>query len=171
VPVRAARPEEAPLLTEIAHAAKRHWGYPEQWIEAWREALTLTPDFVARHPVFVAEEDGAVRGFYALAPAGGGFTLEHLWVRPQWIGTGAGRRLFEHAVATARGRGAASLEIDADPHAEAFYLHMGARRVSELRADMDGRPRVLPRLVFDLGSASPGEPGKNTHPERRGTDS
>ncbi len=157
--IRAARPEEAALLTGIAHAAKRHWGYPEAWIAAWREALTLSPDFVAQHPVFVAEADGGgVRGFYALAPAGEGWTLEHLWLRPRWIGSGIGRLLFDHAAATAREAGAVGLEIDADPHAEAFYLHLGARRVGEVRADMDGQPRILPRLVFDLGFAPPVRP-------------
>jgi GNAT superfamily N-acetyltransferase len=144
--IRPARPEEAPLLSAIAHAAKRHWGYPEAWIAAWREALTVTPAFVARHPVFVAEDGSAVRGFHALVPAGERWTLEHLWVRPEWIGEGLGRRLFEHAAATARSAGAAALEIEADPHAEPFYLHMGALRVGEARADVAGQPRVLPRL-------------------------
>jgi hypothetical protein len=34
-----AKPEDAETLTEIAHAAKRHWDYPERWIEAWRDIL------------------------------------------------------------------------------------------------------------------------------------
>jgi GNAT superfamily N-acetyltransferase len=138
-------------LTAIAHAAKRHWGYPESWIAAWGEALTITPAFVAARPVFVAEDGGgAVRGFHALAPAGDDWTLEHLWVLPDCIGTGVGRLLFEHAAATARAGGAAALAIEADPHAEGFYRHMGARRVGEVPAAMDDRPRILPLLRLDL---------------------
>ena len=38
--VRRAMPDEAEALTEIAHAAKRHWGYPENWIERWKANLT-----------------------------------------------------------------------------------------------------------------------------------
>jgi hypothetical protein len=34
-----AKPEDAAALTQIAHAAKRHWDYPERWIEAWRDIL------------------------------------------------------------------------------------------------------------------------------------
>ncbi|HEX5761395.1 MAG TPA: GNAT family N-acetyltransferase [Thermoanaerobaculia bacterium] len=151
--LRPARPEEAPLLTEIAHAAKRHWGYPESWIAAWREALTITPELLARQVVVVAEEEGAVRGFYALLPAGALWLLEHLWVRPERIGSGLGRTLFADAVRAARAGGGAVLEIEADPHAEGFYHHMGARRIGEVPADMEGTRRALPRLRLELGAA------------------
>ena len=40
VHLRRANPDEAGVLTEIAHAAKRHWSYPESWIEYWREDVT-----------------------------------------------------------------------------------------------------------------------------------
>jgi hypothetical protein len=42
-----AKPQEAEALTEIAHAAKRHWGYPEPWIQNWRDILTMRPEFIA----------------------------------------------------------------------------------------------------------------------------
>ena len=53
---RAARLEEAAQLSAIAHAAKRHWGYPEAWIQHWRLTLTITPEYIARNPTFVAED-------------------------------------------------------------------------------------------------------------------
>ena len=40
-----AKAEDAAKLTEIAFSAKRHWGYPEQWIENWRHVLTIQPEF------------------------------------------------------------------------------------------------------------------------------
>ena len=36
--IRQAVPDDAPRLTEIAFAAKRHWGYDESLIELWSEA-------------------------------------------------------------------------------------------------------------------------------------
>lgn len=42
-----ALPAEASILTDIAFAAKRHWGYPEAWIAQWRSALTITPQQIA----------------------------------------------------------------------------------------------------------------------------
>jgi hypothetical protein len=49
--------------------------------------------------------------------------------------------------------GAAQVDVQAEPHAEGFYLHMGARRVGEFAYVLDGQPRVLPKLVFDLPPA------------------
>jgi GNAT superfamily N-acetyltransferase len=150
--IRRARADEAAALTAIAHAAKRHWGYPEVWIARWRDALTLTPAFIIDHPVFVAAEadGGRSRGFYALAVQGSDAVLEHLWVEPEWMGRGVGRDLLLHAIETARAEGAARLEIDSDPHAEEFYRRMGARRIGQVRADVDEVQRVLPRLEIAL---------------------
>ena len=46
--IRRASPGDAEVLTRIAFAAKRYWGYPERWIEHWSESLTVTPEFVER---------------------------------------------------------------------------------------------------------------------------
>jgi GNAT superfamily N-acetyltransferase len=147
--VRPARADEAARLTEIAHAAKRHWGYPDAWMAAWRGALTLTPGDVARWRVRVAEADG-IAGFHAVSVDGDAAALEHLWVDPPAMGRGIGRLLFEDAVRTAAAHGARALVIDSDPHAEEFYRRMGAERIGEVPADVEGVRRVLPRLRIAL---------------------
>lgn len=153
LPIRRARPEEADRLTALAFAAKGHWGYPDHWLEAWRDDLTFTPAFVAAHPVYVAvDEEDAPVACYALLPSGGSgeVELEHFWVHPDAMGRGLGRRLFEHAAGVARSLGGDALLIDSDPYAEDFYRRMGAERVGEVRADMDGQRRELPRLRYAL---------------------
>src|SRR5687768_14276222 len=57
---------DAGALTEIAFAAKRHWGYPEDWIRRWQEALTITPEYITANPTFVAAVDGKFVGFCAV---------------------------------------------------------------------------------------------------------
>src|SRR5256885_3783319 len=93
-----AKPEDAATLTEIAFAAKRHWGYPEHWLESWSNVLTILPQFIASHEAFAAHVDGQVVGFYALVSQLDKTSLEHLWVRPEFMGRGIGRALFNHAV-------------------------------------------------------------------------
>ena len=144
--IRRARESDAEELTRIAHEAKRHWGYPERWIELWRDDLTLSPEFIAGNEVYVAEEGGEPLGCYGLA----GAALEHFWILPSAMGKGLGRRLFEHAAAVAAARGVSVLEIDSDPNAEPFYLRMGAVRVSEVLSQVDGKPRVRPLLHLRL---------------------
>jgi GNAT superfamily N-acetyltransferase len=147
VEIRQASPEDADALTRIAFAAKRHWGYPERWIAHWSESLTITPEFVRDNEVYAAVSGGEPFGFYALTGTGYRLELEHLWVSPAWIGLGAGRLLFEHAMSEAASRGASAVEIEADPNAEGFYLRMGARRVGENVYEIEGQRRVLPLMV------------------------
>ena len=147
-------PAEADTLTAIAHAAKRHWGYPEKWIDNWRPDLTITPDLIANSEVFVAVIGGRIAGCCALMMSDSLAELEHMWIDPQHMGKGVGRALFEHARTRAGELGISTLELSADPNAEGFYERMGATRIGEVRADMDGQHRVLPRMKVDVNQSA-----------------
>ena len=147
--IRKAATEDAATLTTIAHDAKRHWGYPEHWIEHWQDDLTISPDFVENNPVYVAEREGEVLGFYALIIRNDKADLDHLWVSPKYIGTGVGKELFLHAMQNAARRDITSVEISSDPNAEGFYRKMGAHRSGETLSEIDGQPRTLPRLTVN----------------------
>lgn len=149
--MRPAIPEDAGVLTELALAGKRYWGYPEAWLAAWREVLTFTPEYISAHTVVCAEDEaGRTIGFYTLEEGPDFVQLENLWLATDAIGSGLGRTLFEHAIGEARGRGVKELMIDADPHAEGFYLHMGAVRVGETVSVLTGTERIVPRLRHSL---------------------
>ena len=145
-----AQPEEAPTLTHIAFRAKRHWGYPEPWIESWREILTIRPEYVARHDTYAARIGDRTVGFYSLSSEGGVSRLEHLWVLPEAMRQGVGRALFAHAVVRAGGMGCRKLEIESDPNAEGFYQRMGARRAGVNFTEVEGQRRELPVFVYEI---------------------
>jgi SAM-dependent methyltransferase/GNAT superfamily N-acetyltransferase len=147
--VRAA-PTQAAELTHIALAAKRHWQYPEQWIEAWRPALTITPDYIAAHEVYMLLDGDKPVGFYALSADTGMRQLDHLWLEPAAIGRGYGRALLQHAGSRARESGVRLLEIESDPNARGFYEKLGAHVIGEHQTEIDGQRRVLPVLQLDL---------------------
>jgi GNAT superfamily N-acetyltransferase len=147
--IHRAKPGDAATLTEIAFAAKRHWGYPEVWIQSWGEALTIKPELIARNETYVACLNGQTVGFYALVNRNDRASLEHLWVLPSAMGQGIGRALFNHAVERAKVLGVEAIEIESDPNAENFYERMGARRVSVNVTEVDGQPRALPVLIYD----------------------
>jgi ribosomal protein S18 acetylase RimI-like enzyme len=146
--IRKAVAADAPVLTKVAHAAKRHWKYDEALIALWRESLTVTPGDIESDVVFCAETGGRIAGFYSVSYSDGRWEVEHLWVRPDSIGRGAGRALFEHLRGEIAARGAKSLRIESDPNAEGFYRKMGARRAGEVPSSPAGR--MLPVLVLDL---------------------
>ena len=148
---RRARPEEAPALSRIAMASKQSWGYPDEWLEAWRADLTLSPDYVRERPVWVAEVAGTTVGFLGLDRRAGIWHLEHLWLLPAFIGKGLGRVLFAEAVRLAGAGGATELQIRSDPRAESFYLKMGAVRTGlEVYQLLDKIPREVPHLSFAI---------------------
>jgi ribosomal protein S18 acetylase RimI-like enzyme len=149
-----ATPEDADALTEIAHAAKRHWGYPESWIAAWRQTLTMRPGFIAANLAFIAIEEERAVGFYVLTSQDDGLHLDHLWIVPGAMGHGIGRALFEHAVGQAKNLRADSIKIESDPNAEGFYKRMGAKRVGLSVSEVAGERRELPLLEFSLADSS-----------------
>ena len=156
--IRRARPDEADVLTEIAHAAKRHWGYPENWVEHWKADLTITPDFIANNEMYVAVSGEEIVGCCAIVLSDSLTELEHMWITPEHMGAGVGRALFMHVRERAADLKVPAMELSADPNAEGFYQRMGAKRIGEVKSEIEGKPRVLPRMSVNLDSAHKKEP-------------
>jgi ribosomal protein S18 acetylase RimI-like enzyme len=145
-----ARPEDAGELTAIAHAAKGHWGYPESRLRRWEGVLTVTPEYIRGNPTHVAVSGGSIVGFCSVRISGREAYLDHLWVLPSDMGKGVGRFLFGLAEGIARAAGAARIRVESDPHAEGFYIRMGAARYGRTPASMDGNERYLPLMEKTL---------------------
>jgi GNAT superfamily N-acetyltransferase len=159
--IRSARPAEAAVLTSLALRAKAHWGYDAAFIEACREERTVTAEQIRLSIVRILDLGGGPVGFYTLAPQSPGqqMELQHLFVEPDHIRRGYGKRLFDDAGQNARALGFAVLMIVSDPFAEGFYRARGAERVGAIRSSV--RPaRELPVLHFDLCRP----PAKTFHP-------
>jgi GNAT superfamily N-acetyltransferase len=149
ITLRTAKPSEATTLSELALRSKAHWGYSDEFMAACKNELVITPEECASGLLVVAEQDHTLAGFYLLAgkpPAG---ALDDLFVDPALISKGVGGKLFQAAAEHARELGYASLDIHSDPHAEAFYLHMGAKKIGE-RPSRSIPGRSLPLLRIEL---------------------
>lgn len=153
VTLREATLDDADALTDLAHRAKAHWGYPASWMREWDAQLTILPGYLEMHDVFVAVREGAIVGMCALEDRGARWMLEHVWVDPSLHRCGIGTALVRQALQTARQRNARIVELLADPYATGFYEKLGARHAGDVHAPMPGaRDRTLPRYEFDLGS-------------------
>ncbi len=153
--------KDADALTQIAHAAKRHWGYPETWIAAWSDTLTMRSEFITANVAYIAVENERPVAFYVLTKEPDGAHLDHLWVLPSSMRRGIGRALFEHAVTEVMRLGFACMKIEADPNAEAFYKRMGAVRVGTTTSETCGERRELPLMEFRI----PVEAGRTNPPQ------
>ena len=73
-----------------------------------------------------------------------------MWIKPEHMGVGVGRTLLLHAKDRAVNLKVSALELSADPNAEGFYQRMGATRIGEVRSEIEGQPRVLPRMRIEI---------------------
>jgi N-acetylglutamate synthase-like GNAT family acetyltransferase len=111
--------------------------------------MAIAPDAIAKFPFYVLDEDGGITGFYGLSGQPPRGEIEFLFVQPESVRTGRGRRLARHFLALARSLGFEEMDVSADPFAEGFYLAMGATRIGD--APSDAIPnRLIPRLRFSL---------------------
>ncbi len=78
------------------------------------------------HEVWLADDGGAVVGFFALIPHGADQELDLFFTDNAAQGAGLGRRLFEAMAARARALGATCVVISSNPEAAGFYRRMGA---------------------------------------------
>jgi GNAT superfamily N-acetyltransferase len=146
--IRRARPDEAEQLSGLARRSKAHWGYDAEFLRRAVAELTITPRAITDHEVWVLEHEGRIIGFHRVIP-GQPAVLEDLWLEPDGIGAGHGRRLWEHAVGVARAGGASVMELDAEPNAMGFYQRMGAVGVG-VTASPVVPGRDLPRMRVSL---------------------
>ena len=128
---RPAGPDELEAITALAIRSKAYWGYPDEFMAALRPELTFCQADLddPRTCVEVLEVDGELIGAIRMRRRTELACLEDLWVDPEAIGQGYGRIGFERACEIGRGWGKGVMELEADPFAEPFYLHLGAVRV------------------------------------------
>jgi GNAT superfamily N-acetyltransferase len=154
--IRRAQAADAESITELAIRSKAHWGYDDEFMQVSRKKLTITPAYILMNPIFVAEMDGQLAGFYSLIkwrdleyPEDNAQELDYLFIEPSFIGTGVGRALWGHAVNVAQALGAVNLLIVSDPNAEGFYAKMGAVTFGQ-QESTSRKGRFLPLMRYGL---------------------
>jgi GNAT superfamily N-acetyltransferase len=152
VRIRRGRSGEGDRLREIAIASKSYWGYDVDRVREWASGADFTTEAIRFEDIQVAEVDGQAVGWAGLAPRGDVCRLDNLWVEPEWIGKGIGRRLFRRAAERALELGARSMEWEAEPNAIGFYEAMGARYLRD--SDPSEWGRVLQVMGIDLEAGS-----------------
>jgi GNAT superfamily N-acetyltransferase len=150
--IRRAQPADAAVLTSLALTSKAVWGYDASFMAACRAELTITSESIVRQPTHVIERQDQVLGFYQLRIDGAVAEVAQFFIAPAMLRRGLGRRLWAHLDQTARTAGARRLEVDSDPHAEAFYQAMGMRRIGTAPSGSIAG-RMLPRLGKEIAQS------------------
>ncbi len=113
------------------------------------EEMTITSESLAEGVFQVAEKNGKIIGIAQVTHSKGDADLELLYVHPDHMGAGIGRKLFNWATHHAKSLGVTRLIIVADPHARIFYEHMGTTQTGTYPSgSIPGR--MLPKMVITL---------------------
>ena len=150
--LRRARADDAAIITRLALRSKQRWGYSDGFMDLVAFDLTLTAEDLGQDYVEVLESETGLIGFYRPQRRDECAWLEDLFIDPDAVRSGHGRRLFERAADVARDWGYRILEFDSDPHAETFYLHLGAERIGMKASTLIvGRELPVMRYVLKMG--------------------
>lgn len=154
IEIRNAESVEASELTAIAFAAKRHWGYPDAWIDLWADELSIDANYIERNRVLLATDGNRTLGWCALKEEKGEYWVDYCWVLPEAKGHGIGRALIHQAFRLAAELRAPTLKVVSDPNAEGFYCKLGFRRIGDRPSVPNGRQLpVLEARVANVANA------------------
>jgi len=159
--IRKAFPEESEVLTQISFASKHIWNYPEEYFEVWKNELTITPEYIQKNIVTIAESDHKILGYYSIVKneqdfwAGKifvmkGYWLEHIFIRPEFIKKGVGTQLIRNVQKTCKEHGIERIYIFSDPNAKGFYEKTGAEYIKESPSSIEGRTVSLFEMKIKL---------------------
>jgi N-acetylglutamate synthase-like GNAT family acetyltransferase len=133
-------------LNSISLKSKKYWGYPQEWIELWKDELTLTPEEISDHFILVVETRNRIVGFGALSETDEYFEIEHLWVLPEYMGKGIGSKLIKKLLSRVKMNKKPVIVIS-DPNAENFYKSHGF--ITHKKVESLPRGRFLPLMRKD----------------------
>ena len=136
-------------LTQLTKLSKAHWGYSPAQMEAWAEVLTISEMYITNNLVYKKVENDLLVGYYSLIPqTTHTIQLDNLFIHPAAMGKGYGSLLLADALKRVKQAGDATMTLDADPHAETFYLGKGFVVVGQLETSIP--KRYLPVMELDF---------------------
>jgi len=148
VTIRRGQASERETLEELQRRSSMHEPMYRAQLAAHPDAIELPAEQLTAGLVRVAERRGVIVGFSVLLERSGeACELDGLFVEPEWMRGGVGRRLVEDAKRIAHRRGATRIDVVANPQAVAFYEAVGFTKIGEAQTRFGPAPRMSVPVV------------------------
>jgi predicted N-acetyltransferase YhbS len=152
VTIRDAQESEREALERLQRRSSMHQPMYRAQLAAHPDAIELPAEQITAGLLRVAEQNGAVVGFAVLLErSGNACELDGLFVEPERMRAGVGRRLVDDAKRIARERGATRIDVLATPQAVAFYEAVGFVPAGQAQTRFGPAPRMSLSLVCESG--------------------
>ncbi|MGI9356955.1 MAG: GNAT family N-acetyltransferase [Rhizobiaceae bacterium] len=148
--IRRAEITEANELTELIIRSKQSDGYSDDFMDACREALKVTPETLNESVLWIAEK-GRVCGCACLSDDEDPNSAEvaSFFIDPDFKRQGAGQLLWEKLLDRSREHGIRFIHLDADPFAVPFYKRQGFKIIRQITSSsVPGR--TIPYMELHL---------------------
>tara|TARA_R110001592_G_scaffold65885_6_gene202350 strand:+ start:5302 stop:5784 length:483 start_codon:yes stop_codon:yes gene_type:complete len=116
--------EDIDILNHISFASKKHWGYPDELMELWKEDMLLTESDFEVQQIYKLVLEEKIIGFCAIQELTEAYDVTNLWIEPSHIGKGFGKLLLSFCIEKVVLNNKPII-VEADPNAEAFYENQG----------------------------------------------
>ncbi len=135
---RTAQIEDLGILNTISFRSKGHWGYGQELLDQWKDQLTIREQQFQDQQMLVAMWDDLPIGFCSIAENQENYEILHLWVLPEYIGQGYGKKLLQTTIKRFAKR-SVPIIVEADPNAEPFYQSQGFSTFDKVESYPPGR--------------------------------
>ncbi|MEO1260776.1 MAG: GNAT family N-acetyltransferase [Bacteroidota bacterium] len=135
---RVAKIDDLKKLNSISLKSKAYWGYPTAWIEKWEDDLRIARDEFKKQNILLVENKNGIIGFCSMTEHDANYEILHLWMLPEYIGKGIGKKLLKKTMEMFV-RSEKPITVEADPNAEPFYKRQGFVTYDKVESFPKGR--------------------------------
>ncbi len=144
--IQTASHEDVEELSKISWVSKGYWGYPEEWMNLWKDGLTITKEIVDRDNAYKLALNSKIIGFVIISEEEKTFEIEHCWLLPEYIGKGYGSFMLKEVLKSETYRNK-KFKVEADPNAVRFYEKFGFKTVGQSPSLPVGRSLPLMEMT------------------------
>ena len=121
-----AREQSLADINELIARSKAHWSWPDGYLDVALTLLRIDLAYLRGNHCFEAlDARNKLIAFFSVVASDARVVLDNLWVTPESIGNGIGRRACEYVFRVAREKGWTELWVLPDPPAAGFYVKVG----------------------------------------------
>ncbi len=133
-------------INGLIRGSKAHWGYTETFLDQFMEQWGIQEHYLHANTVFLFEKEKELLSLFSFKINEEQFPeLDLFFVHRNQIGKGIGKIMWQHVVHYASEQNWTEFKLIADPHAEQFYKHMGAKNIGVFES-FPGR--FVPVMMF-----------------------